>query len=161
MILNLGFLNYSTASQIEYRLLSEFPRQFHDIHFNPQSISWFVIPSSQGWTLPTEGQAAGNHYSIKNSADGSNALCTSVNTQEVYKEDLNLGEGCATQSVQHLGTAIGVTVVKSLFESELQSKEGNSRLCVGGICTAWYVHAQSPKGKNIKCIRQPRCFVYL
>lgn len=45
MILSLGFLNYSTASQIEYRLPSEFPRQFHDIHFNPQSISWFVIPA--------------------------------------------------------------------------------------------------------------------
>lgn len=45
MILHLGFLNYSTASQIEYQLPSEFPRQFHDIHFNPQSISWFVIPA--------------------------------------------------------------------------------------------------------------------
>lgn len=112
---------------------------------NP-SDNLFFQTSSQGCTLSTGGQAADTHYNIERSADGSNGLCSSVSIQEVYTEDLNLGEGHATQqSVQHLSTATGVIAIKSLFERGLQPNEGKSRTSWG-----WYSHTlvcpcQSPK----------------
>lgn len=98
--------------------------------------------------MSTGGQAAGNHYSIKSSADGSNILCSSANIREVYIEDLNLGEGCVRQqSAQHLGTAIGAITIKSLSESGLQSMRETAGLCVGVFGHPCMSMNKVPKGR--------------
>lgn len=123
---------------------------------NP-SDNLFFQTSSQGCTLSTGGQAADTHYNIERSADGSNGLCSSVSIQEVYTEDLNLGEGHATQqSVQHLSTATGVIAIKSLFERG----RGKEQDFMGVVFAHPCVSMPKPQ-KDEKHIRQLRCILYL
>lgn len=70
------------------------------------------------------------------------------------------------EGVQHNSTskvsALPFFTQEPVWEQTAAQHRGNLwGICGGGICTALYVHAQNPKGKNESHIRQPTCFVYL
>lgn len=164
MILNLGFLSCSTSWQIEYQLPSEFPRLIP--WYSLQSTVHFMVCFS---SLPLKDEHCLQEDRQQGIITASRDLQMAAMFYVLLWTSRRSTQRTWTweKAVQH-NSLSNILVLqlerlpsKACLRVNCSPMRETARLWVGGICTPLYVHAQSPKGKNEKCIRQLRCFVYL
>lgn len=165
MSLNLGFLSYSTSWQIEYQLPSEFPRL----------IPWYSLQATVHFMVCFSSLALKDEHCLQEDRQqGINTASRDLQMAAMFYVLLWTSRRSTQRtwtrekSVQHNNSLSNLLVLqleqlpsKACLRVDCGPTRAAAGLRVGGICTPLYVHAQSPKGKNKKHIKQLGCFVDL